>query len=85
MPKPEAPLVINLFDDIPARADGEIFTEVLLRENVRVERIVSTGQSTLADKPHVKGMTNGCYSLPALLAFALRAKPSAIYAQAITY
>jgi cupin 2 domain-containing protein len=45
-------LVINLFDDIPARADTEIFTDVLLRENVRIERIVSTGQSTPADKPH---------------------------------
>jgi cupin 2 domain-containing protein len=47
--------VINLFDDIPARADGEIFTEVLLREGVRIERIVSTGQSTPADKPHRQG------------------------------
>jgi cupin 2 domain-containing protein len=44
--------VINLFDDLPARANDEIFTQVLLREDLRIERIVSTGQSTPADKPH---------------------------------
>jgi cupin 2 domain-containing protein len=47
--------VINLFDDIPARADEETFTELLARENVRIERIVSTGQSTPADKPYRQG------------------------------
>jgi cupin 2 domain-containing protein len=47
--------VINLFDDLPARADGEIFTELLSREDVRIERIVSTGQSTPVDKPHRQG------------------------------
>ena len=44
--------MINLFDDLPARPAEEIFTELLVRENVRIERIVSTGQSTPADKPH---------------------------------
>jgi cupin 2 domain-containing protein len=43
---------MNLLDDIPAHADREIFTDVLLRERVRIERIVSTGQSTPADQPH---------------------------------
>jgi len=43
---------MNLFDDAPARADAEIFTEVLSRDDLRIERIVSTGQSTPADKPH---------------------------------
>jgi cupin 2 domain-containing protein len=43
--------VFNLFADIPAGAAGEIFNEVLLREDVRIERIVSTGQSTPADQP----------------------------------
>jgi cupin 2 domain-containing protein len=43
--------VINLLHDLPADADEEIFTEVLSRRNVRIERIVSTGQSTPADKP----------------------------------
>jgi cupin 2 domain-containing protein len=44
--------MINLFDDLPPDADGEVFTELLLREGVRIERIVSTGQSTPADKPY---------------------------------
>jgi cupin 2 domain-containing protein len=47
--------VINLLDDVPAHADNEIFTEVLLRSGFRIERIVSTGQSTPADKPHRQG------------------------------
>jgi cupin 2 domain-containing protein len=47
--------VINLFDDLPARTDEEIFTEVLSRDGVRIERIVSTGQSTPADRPHRQG------------------------------
>jgi cupin 2 domain-containing protein len=50
-----ARLVINLFDDLPARTDEEIFTELLSRDGVRIERIVSTGQSTPADKPHRQG------------------------------
>ena len=40
--------MFNLFADIPAGAAGEIFNEVLLREDVRIDRIVSTGQSTPA-------------------------------------
>ena len=47
--------MINLFDDLPARTDEEIFTEVLSRDGVRIERIVSTGQVTPADKPHRQG------------------------------
>ena len=45
-------LVSNLFDDLAVRGAGEIFTELLVRDDVRIERIVSTGQSTPADKPH---------------------------------
>jgi cupin 2 domain-containing protein len=44
--------MVNLFDDLPARAHEEIVTELLLRKDVRIERIVSTGQSTPADKPY---------------------------------
>ena len=44
--------MINLLDDLPARTNDEEFTEVLAREGVRIERIVSTGQSTPADRPH---------------------------------
>ena len=44
--------MINLFDDLPRQADEELFTELLRRKGVRIERIVSTGQSTPADKPY---------------------------------
>ena len=47
--------MMNLLDHRPTRADGEIFTEVLLHEGVRIERIVSTGQFTPADKPYRQG------------------------------
>ena len=44
--------MINLFDDLPARAPEEIVTELLSRHGVRIEQIVSTSQSTPADKPY---------------------------------
>jgi len=47
-----AATVINLFDDLPRQADEELFTELLWRKGVRIERIVSTGQSTPVDKPY---------------------------------
>lgn len=47
--------MINLFDDVPARADDEIVSNVLLRHGVRIERIVSTGQSTPASEPYLQG------------------------------
>jgi cupin 2 domain-containing protein len=46
--------VINLFDDLPCRAEEELFTELLRRKGVRIERIVSTGQSTPMDKPYIQ-------------------------------
>ena len=42
----------NLFDDLPRQADRELLTELLSRNGVRIERIVSTGQCTPADKPY---------------------------------
>jgi cupin 2 domain-containing protein len=48
-------LVINLLDDLPAGANEETFTELLSRGSVRIERIVSTGQSTPAHKPLRQG------------------------------
>jgi cupin 2 domain-containing protein len=44
--------VTNLLNDLPARTDAEIVTEVLSRKDVRIERIVSHGQFTPPDKPH---------------------------------
>lgn len=42
----------NLFDDLPRKADAELFTELLTRDGVRIERIVSTGQATPAGQPY---------------------------------
>jgi cupin 2 domain-containing protein len=38
--------VMNLFEQIPAGASEELFTELLSADGVRVERIVSFGQSS---------------------------------------
>ena len=54
--------MINLLDDLPARTNDEEFTEVLAREGVRIERIVSTGQLRRPIDPTVRIMTNGCSS-----------------------
>ncbi len=46
--------MINLFDGLPYGAEEELFTELLRRKGVRIERIVSTGQSTPVDKPYMQ-------------------------------
>ncbi|TGX41663.1 cupin domain-containing protein [Sphingomonas naasensis] len=62
-PKPEAPpkpkprfrvKVENLRTRLPAAKRTEAFTELLARPGVRVERIVSRGQSTPANEPMVQ-------------------------------
>ncbi len=45
------PEVASLFADLPSAAAGEVFTELLSRPGVRLERIVSLGQATPADAP----------------------------------
>jgi cupin 2 domain-containing protein len=50
--QPESELVINLLDDLPAHTHEESFTEVMSRPHLRIERIVSTGQSTPTDQPY---------------------------------
>ncbi len=47
MPQP-----INLFGGVPAKAESEVVTELLAHSGVRIERIVSTGQTTPADTPY---------------------------------
>lgn len=42
----------NLFDHLPAPSRDEEFLELLSRPGVRIERIVSTGQSTPVDAPY---------------------------------
>jgi cupin 2 domain-containing protein len=46
--------VTNLFDDLPRQADQELVTELIRRKGARIERIVSTGQSTPVDKPYIQ-------------------------------
>jgi cupin 2 domain-containing protein len=46
--------VTNLFNDLPRQADQEFVTELLRRKGMRIERIVSTGQSTPVDKPFIQ-------------------------------
>jgi cupin 2 domain-containing protein len=43
---------MNLFDNLPGQTEEEVFTELLSRVGLRIERIVSTGQSTPADQPY---------------------------------
>jgi len=43
---------MNLFDDLPRQTDEELFKELFSRKGVRIERIVSTGQSTPAGEPY---------------------------------
>ncbi|MDF7773698.1 cupin domain-containing protein [Sphingomonas sp. AOB5] len=44
----------NLFADLPDASAGEVFTELLSRPGVRLERIVSLGQSTPEGEPMVQ-------------------------------
>lgn len=54
-PKPRfRPKVAKLLDKLPAAKRGEAFTELLARPGVRIDRIVSRGQSTPADAPMVQ-------------------------------
>jgi cupin 2 domain-containing protein len=39
-------MIRNLFDDLPRTTDQEILVDLLKRPGVRIERIVSTGQSS---------------------------------------
>jgi cupin 2 domain-containing protein len=44
-------LLTNLFENLPVQTKDEEFTELLSRPGVRIERIVSNGQSTAVDTP----------------------------------
>ena len=45
-------MLTNLFGHLPARSEDEEFTELLSRKGARIERIVSTGQSTPVHAPY---------------------------------
>jgi len=76
---------MNLFDDAPARADAEIFTEVLREmtcassvsfQPVNLRRLINL---------IVRDMTNGFYSSPVRRACALKARANAIFAPATMF
>jgi cupin 2 domain-containing protein len=48
------PEIANLFAPLPSTAAGEVFTALLDRPGVRIERIVSGGQATPEDQPFVQ-------------------------------
>jgi hypothetical protein len=43
---------MNLFDNLSGSDDEEVFAQLLSRERVWIEQIVSTGQSKPADQPY---------------------------------
>lgn len=45
-------MLTNLFDRLPAASANEDFQEILRQDGARIERIVSTGQSTPEDAPY---------------------------------
>ncbi|MGI4940187.1 MAG: cupin domain-containing protein [Janthinobacterium lividum] len=45
-------MLTNLFDRLPAASANEEFEDILSRDGARIERIVSTGQSTPEDAPY---------------------------------
>jgi len=48
-------MTANLLADLPDASAGEVFTALLSRPGVRVERIVSQGQTTPKGEPMVQG------------------------------
>jgi cupin 2 domain-containing protein len=44
----------NLLADLPPVLTGEVFTDILARPGVRIERIVSQGQTTPDDTPYLQ-------------------------------
>ncbi|GBD49153.1 cupin domain-containing protein [Methylopila sp. Yamaguchi] len=45
----------NLLNPLPDASDEEQFADILTRPGCRIERIVSQGQTTPADRPYVQG------------------------------
>lgn len=48
-------MTANLLADLPDASAGEVFTALLARPGVRIERIVSQGQATPEGEPMVQG------------------------------
>ena len=69
--------MINLFDYLPSQSDKEVLTELLWRNGVRIERIVSTGQFTPVDKPYDQEYDEGSCLFLARRVYGSREKPNA--------
>ena len=48
-------VLTNIFENLSARSEDEEFTDLFSRKGVRIERIVSNGQSTPMDAPYDQG------------------------------
>ena len=45
---------MNFFDNIPADLSQEVFQDIVSKDNVKIERIISHGQSTPSDQPYIQ-------------------------------
>ena len=72
------PAIANLFAPLPSAAAGEIFTELLARPGVRIERIVSEGQVTPEDSPFVQDADEWVLLLAGSAAIRLEAHDEAM-------
>ncbi|MDB2562606.1 cupin domain-containing protein [Sulfurimonas sp.] len=46
--------VTNIFDNIPKELDAELFQDILVKDNLKIQRIVSQGESTNDDKWYIQ-------------------------------
>lgn len=54
---------MNLFKDLPNNLDEEVFEDLLTHKNLRIERIVSTGQTSPESAGTIKKNMNGYWFL----------------------
>lgn len=50
----------NLLSPLPDASGGEVFTALLARPGIRIERIVSQGQTTPINSPYTQSHDSGC-------------------------
>ena len=76
--------MINLFDDLPARAPEEIVTELLLRKGVRIDGSFPPASPRRQTNHTIRTMMNGSCSSPARRVCGSTVKASATFVQATT-
>lgn len=45
----------NIFDVTPKSSNEEVFTDLLKKDNVHIEKVISYGQVTPVDQPYIQG------------------------------